>query len=43
MYAMNSREFQNEIRSGVFYGDALISIQTPEKNIRKRKEKIHRD
>jgi len=36
---MNSREFKNEIRSGVFYGPPLFSIQTHEKNIKKRKEK----
>jgi len=36
---MNSREFKNENRSGVFYGPRLFSIQTHEKHIKKREEK----
>jgi len=39
MYAKNSRESKNEIRSGVFYGPLQISIQTHEKDIKKRNEK----
>jgi len=39
MYAMYSREFKNEIRSGVFYRPPVFSIQTHKKNIKKRKEK----
>ena len=37
---MNSREFKNEIRSGVFYGPPLFSIQTHEKHMKKRKMNI---
>jgi len=40
MYAMNSREFKNETRSGVFYGPPLFSIQTHEKHTKKRKMNI---
>jgi len=36
---MNSREFKNENRSGVFYGPSLFSIQTDGKDIKKREEK----
>jgi len=31
---MNSREFKNEIHSGVYYGPPLFSIQTHEKYIK---------
>jgi len=42
MYAMNSREFQNENHSGVLHGTPLFSIQTHEKNIMKRKNITYR-
>jgi len=35
---MNSRELKNENRSAVFYDPLLFSIQTHEKNIKKRKK-----
>jgi len=40
MYAMNSREFKNESRSGVFYGPPLYSIQIPEKNMKEKRNEI---
>jgi len=39
MYAMNSREFKNEIRTGVIYGYPPFSIQIHEKHTMKRKRK----
>jgi len=36
---MNSKEIKNENPSAVFYGPPLFSIQSHEKDIKKRKEK----